>query len=268
MGICEHGRRSRQSDECGKKRKLKFASDGSKQMSDSDEHSDDANDEDDAGNADAVPTTADACVVSNDEDDNGKDAPSTLRHGPKRIHYQDHQIKHLSTRQMFASQNFNLNGVAFWKRWQEETRDYGARVKVRKDRKESKKKARVERKAKKLERAQVRTESKERDVAHRRDARGFDQLLRQNTVLEKLEERGKGGYCIAPTDVLHDDSNNRIRILTVAPKSIPIIRIGGKRAQSVFKLLAEHDAKPFKRKRDPCGARRCEARPPNVEYVE
>ena len=39
-------------------------------MSDSDEHSDDANDEDDAGNAGAVPTTADACVVSNDEDDN------------------------------------------------------------------------------------------------------------------------------------------------------------------------------------------------------
>ena len=218
-------------------------------MSDSDEHSDDANDEDDAGNADAVPTTADACVVSNDEDDNGEEAPSTLRHGPKRIHYQDHQIKHLSTRQMFASQNFNLNGVAFWKRWQEETRAYGARVKVRKDRKESKKKARVERKAKKLERAQVRTESKERDVAHRRDARGFDQLLRQNTVLEKLEERGKGGYCIAPTDVLHDDSNNRIRILTVAPKSIPIIRIGGKRAQSVFKLLAEYDAKPCKRKK-------------------
>ena len=94
---------------------------------------------------------------------------------------------------MFASQNFNLNGVAFWKRWQEETRDYGARVKVRKDRKESKKKARVERKAKKLERAQVRTESKERDVAHRRDARGLTSFCAKTPFSKSWKSEARVG---------------------------------------------------------------------------
>ena len=234
--------------------------DDKQRKNNSDVDSDDADDADDVDVDDVDSDDADDAADADDDVDaddtnnnvsasraawdNGEDAPNSLRIADvHRVYYAANQVKHLSSRQMFASQNWHLNRVTFFKHWREESQAYAERVKTRKERKERKKKKKMERKARRAERSESRVRNQELDRAHRKDARGFDQLLRQNTTFEKLEERGRGGFCIAPTDVLQADAGNKLSILKVAPKPIPLIKFGVKKSQEVKEILARHDAK-------------------------
>ena len=78
--------------------------------------------------------------------------------------------------------------------------------------------------------------------AHRREARGFEQMLRQNAAMERLwsactlQARGRGGVCNVPTDVLPGDAGGRSRLMVVPAGPIPVIKIGGKRAREALQL--------------------------------
>ena len=77
-------------------------------------------------------------------------------------------------------------------------------------------------------------------VAHRARLaahRGFEQLLRQNAQVERVQASGKGGLCIVPTDVLPVDAAGRIRLMVVPPAPHAVIKIGGKRAREALQLL-------------------------------
>jgi hypothetical protein len=62
---------------------------------------------------------------------------------------------------------------------------------------------------------------------HRREARGFEQMLRQNAAMERLwsactlQARGRGGVCIVPTDVLPGDAGGRSRLMVVPRRPAP-----------------------------------------------
>ena len=84
--------------------------------------------------------------------------------------------------------------------------------------------------------------------AHRREARGFEQMLRQNAAMERLwsactlQARGRGGVCNVPTDVLPGDAGGRSRLMVVPAGPIPVIKIGGKRAREALQLRCYYAA--------------------------
>ena len=132
--------------------------------------------------------------------------------------------------------------------WQKESLEYRTRVKARLEKKEALEAVKAASKAKREAKAAARETAAAAHVAHRREARGFEQMLRQNAAMERLwsactlQARGRGGVCIVPTDVLPGDAGGRSRLMVVPAGPIPVIKIGGKRAREALQLRCYYAA--------------------------
>ena len=163
--------------------------------------------------------------------DNGEEAPSSLRQNDKkRPYYNENQIKHLSSLQMFASQNWHLDRMGFQKHWGAERKAYAEREKVRKDKKEHKKSTKEQKKAKKQA---DRAEKAEKDRAHHLDGLGFAQFMRQNTIKEQLEAAGKGGFYVFPNDKVNPTKFT----IVYEPDPRMRIKIGGTKLAEANEIL-------------------------------
>ena len=126
---------------------------------------------------------------------------------------------------MFRSRNYELNSTAFMQLWQKESLEYRTRVKARLEKKEALEAVKAASKAKREAKAAARETAAAAHVAHRREARGFEQMLRQSVVEERLQASGRGGVCIVPTDVLPGDEGNRMRLMVVLAGPIHVIKM-------------------------------------------
>ena len=169
-------------------------------------------------------------------DPSAAEAPASLV-ANTRPYYSPCQVKHLSTREMFRSRNYQLNSTAFQQLWQKKSKEYRARCRARLAKRGALAAAKDASRAKREAKTAAHAKTAAEEAAHRREARGFEQLLRQNAQVERVQASGKGGLCIVPTDVLPVDAAGRIRLMVVPPAPHAVIKIGGKRAREALQLL-------------------------------
>lgn len=164
---------------------------------------------------------------------------------PRRVRIPDHKLKHATARQVFASSQFNQSDKAkadaFFKRWQVEQKAHREKVNEGIARRKSKEAQRAKKKADRLALQKARHLEKEAQLTEKRDARGFDQLMRQGAVKEKAEARvarGQGVTFIVPSEEIPDRKAGilpKIRINQL----VPTIKVSAKVMQKADALLSK-----------------------------
>lgn len=148
--------------------------------------------------------------------------------------YAPHQIKHLDWRQAWGSRNYELHKGAFIKEW---TKERDAKT-AREDARELKAANKVATVAAAVAAREARHEqnviTKGLKAAETSESKGFNQLMRQAAVQEKVEARGKGGCYVLPSDDMNP-SSVQVVVVRQAPN---IIKLSSQRSQEALAIIA------------------------------
>jgi hypothetical protein len=181
---------------------------------------------------------------------------------PRRVSISTQRLKHATARQVLASSQYNQSdrakADAFYKRWLREAKEHREKVKailaMRKDRED----LLAKKKADRLAARKARQQAEEERLASQRDARGFDQLLRQGAVKEKAEARiarGQSATFIVPSEEVIDRKAGILPTIRIS-QFCPTIKVSAKVMKKVEGMMSKQKKAPAAgtkaRVEDPC----------------
>lgn len=187
--------------------------------------------------------------------------PPSLK-APRRVSISTQRLKHATARQVLASSQYNQSdrakADAFYKRWLREAKEHREKVKailaMRKDRED----LLAKKKADRLAARKARQQAEEERLASQRDARGFDQLLRQGAVKEKAEARiarGQSATFIVPSEEVIDRKAGILPTIRIS-QFCPTIKVSAKVMKKVEGMMSKQKKAPAAgtkaRVEDPC----------------
>lgn len=186
--------------------------------------------------------------------------PPSLK-APRRVSISTHRLKHATARQVLASSQYNQSdrakADAFYKRWLREAKEHRERVKAILAMRKDKEDLLAKKKADRLAARKARQQAEEERLASQRDARGFDQLLRQGAVKEKAEARlarGQGATFIVPSEEVIDRKAGILPTIRIS-QFCPTIKVSAKVMKKVEGMMSKQKAPTAGTKarvEDPC----------------
>ena len=163
------------------------------------------------------------------------ETPATLTgKEKKRPNYQPHQIKHLTARQAWASRNQEIHRGAFIKEWRKEASAFKARNTARLNKCENKAAIIAAAIAARAARHDQSIVNKALKTSETKESKGFNQLMRQAAVRERVEARGRGGCYVLPSENTNP-SSVQVVVVRQAPN---IIKLSSQRSQEALAIIA------------------------------